>query len=894
MRKALIVTSFLVVAALFSTAWAQTGELKVVLAPLKIYSQESLPKMQDALRDALTQQLKEEGVPVAEAEETRKAISGLGISTVENEAQARSLGQKLHANRVIYGTFSKVGNHISVDVKLVDVQGAKKTEVLVADEDGLENLAAALNKIRQQAAVHLLAKAISAEIRVRGNERIEAEAIKAVAKSAKGEVLRPAQLRDDVKAIYQMGYFEEVQAEESDGAGGKILTFVVREKPSVTEVRVKGNKKIKEKDILAAIQTKPYTVLQMNVVNDDVNRIIKLHQEKAYNNAVVTSAVEFPRDPHQALVIFNIQENSKMYINSIKFTGNKHYSARKLRGVMQTKEKMILVSLVTDRGILQEEKLNSDVDRLTAFYHDNGYMDAKVGTPKVDRQKDGFVIEVPVEEGGRYKVTTVEVVGDPLDDPKVNLGKDLKSKPKRYFSREKLRKDVERIGKQYMDEGYAYVDVQPQVQRDQSTHTTTIRLQVRKGEKMHIERITVAGNTKTRDQVIRRQLKLAEGDRFSGSKLERSNINLKKLDYFETAEITPSEGSRPDAMNLNVKVKEKSTGAVSVGGGFSSDDGLFAGGEIYQRNLFGRGQSLGLKAQFSTVGQRYSLNYLDPYVFDTEYAFGFDIYHWNREYEDFTKDSQGFVLKTGHPFGNFSRILAYYNFENAKVTDVSPFSSEVITSQEGRQIKSSVTLSAERDTTDHPFMPTRGSINSLAVELSSPAFGSDSDFTSYTAVSGWYFPIYAQFVGYLRGKFGYMNELDLEHPIPVYERFFLGGINSHRAFDWGELGPHDPATIRPGNPLGDTIGGTTFGLLTAELLFPLIEKLGMRGVVFFDYGNAFLEIEDFDFGEFRPGAGVGVVWGSPFGPLRVYWAYNLDQKPGEDQFKFQFAMGYYF
>ena len=183
-------------------------------------------------------------------------------------------------------------------------------------------------------------------------------------------------------------------------------------------MRVKGNKKIKEKDILAAIQTKPYTVLQLNVVNDDVQRIIKLYQEKAYNNAEVTSTVEFPRDPHQALVIFTIQENNKMYINSIKFTGNKHYSARKLRGVMQTKEKMFLVSLVTDRGILQEEKLNSDVDRLTAFYHDNGFMDAKVGTPKVNRQKDGFVIEVPIEEGGRYRITTVEVTGDHSRTPK--------------------------------------------------------------------------------------------------------------------------------------------------------------------------------------------------------------------------------------------------------------------------------------------------------------------------------------------------------------------------------------------------------------------------------------------------------------------------------------------
>lgn len=894
MRKALILTLTLVLAALLPTAWAQTGELKVALAPFKIYSQESLPKIQDALRDTLTQQLKEEGVPVAEAEETRKAIAGLGITTVETEAQARTLGQKLRANRVIYGTFSKVGNHISVDAKLVDVQGAKKTEVLVADEDGLENLAAALNKIRQQATVHLLAKAIIAEVRVRGNERIEAEAIKSAVKSAKGEVLRPAQLRDDVKAIYQLGYFEEVQAEESDGPGGKVLTFVVKEKPSVAEVRVKGNKKIKEKDILAALQTKAYTVLQMNVVNDDVNRIIKLYQEKAYNNVEVTSNVEFPRDPRQALVIYNIKENNKMYINKITFAGNKYYSARKLRGVMQTKEKMILISLVTDRGVLQEEKLNSDVDRLAAFYNDNGFMDAKVGTPKVNRQKDGFVIEIPIEEGERYKLTTVEVAGDALDNPKVNLVKQLKSKPKEYFSREKLRKDVERVSREYMDEGYAYADVQPQVQRDPATHTASIRLQVRKGEKMHIERVTVAGNTKTRDQVIRRQVKLAEGDQFSSTNLERSSINIKKLDFFETGEITPSEGSRPDAMNLNVKVKEKSTAAVSIGGGYSSDEGLFAGGEVYQRNLFGTGQALGLKTQVSQLGQRYILNYMNPYFMDTDYAIGFDIYKWDRQYTDFTKDSQGFVLKTGHPFGNFSRLLAFYNFENAKVTDVPLDASSFITSQEGWQRKSSVTVSAERDTTDHPFMPTRGSLNSLAVELSSPAIGSDFGFASYTINSGWFFPLYGQLVGYVRGKFGYMQEFDVNNPIPVYDRFFLGGINSHRAFDWGELGPHDPTTITPANPLGDEIGGLAYGLVTTELLFPLVEKLSMRGVVFFDWGNAFLTWEDFNFGEFRPGAGVGVVWGSPFGPLRVYWAYNLDKQPGESQYKFQFAMGYYF
>jgi outer membrane protein insertion porin family len=894
MRKVLFLGGFLSLTVMVATAWAQTGEVKVVLAPFKVYSQESLPKIQETVRNTLALQLKEEGIALVDAEETRKAIASLGVATVDSETQARSLGQRLHASKVIYGVFSKVGNHISFDAKLVDVQGTKKTEVLMADDE-IENLAVPLTKIRQQAAVHLMSKAVIAEVSVRGNDRIEAAAVKGAAKSAKGEVLRPAQLRDDIKAIYALGYFEEVQAEQSDGPGGKTLTFVVKEKPSVSEVRIKGNKAIKEKDIMAAIQTKPYTVLQMNVVNDDVQRINKLYSEKAYHNIDVSYELQYPKDPRQALVTFNVKENKKMYINKIRFTGNKGYSGFRLRNeVMQTKEKMFLLSLFTDRGVLQEEKLNTDVDRLTAFYHDNGYMDAKVNTPKVIKEKDGFTIEIPIEEGSRYKVSTMEITGDTLDDSKVNLMKTVENKPKHYFSREKLRKDVERVQKQFMNEGYAYVDVTPQVQRDPDTHTASIRMQVRKGQKITVERVLISGNTKTRDQVIRRQIKLSEGELFSGTKLERSNTALKKLDYFETFDVVPSEGSKPDAMNLNVKVKEKNTGAISVGGGFSSDDGLFAGGEIYQRNLFGKGQSLGVKAQISEESTRYSINYIDPYFRDTDFAVGIDLYDWERDYEDFTKDAQGVVVKVGHPFGDWSRLLLSYNYEHARVSDVAEGSSIYITSQEGWQNKSSLTLLFERDTTDHPYLATRGSLNSFTVEMASQALGSDSDFGSYQAVSAWYFPIYGKFVGYLRGKIGFIDEWDKNNPVPIYDRFFLGGINSHRAFDWGELGPHDPSTATWDKPQGDEIGGLAYGLLTAELLFPLVEKLNMRGVVFFDYGNAFLTWDEFDFSEFRPGAGIGVVWGSPFGPLRVYWAYNLDQQPGDDAYKFQFSMGYYF
>ena len=225
---------------------------------------------------------------------------------------------------------------------------------------------------------------------------------------------------------------------------GKVLTFIVQENPTVQEVKFVGNKKIKEKDLLAAIVTKPYSILQRNVVSDDVQKILKLYQQKGYYNAEVTSKIEFPKDPHKAVVTFNIDEKNKVYIKSINFTGNKNISARKLRGAMQTKVKSIL-SLVTDRGILQKEILETDLDRLTAYYHDEGYMDAKVSSPKIDLKEDGFHITIAVEEGERYKVTDVKLTGDLLEGYEQKIVKKLELKPNSYFSREKVRHDMDFI-----------------------------------------------------------------------------------------------------------------------------------------------------------------------------------------------------------------------------------------------------------------------------------------------------------------------------------------------------------------------------------------------------------------------------------------------------------------
>jgi len=874
----------LFLALLSSMVLAQEQNPRVAVMPFTVRGQQEPVKIQKTIEELLVRQLTSEGSRVVSPQDVEKVVKP--NEAVQTEEQARVLGRRLQAEFVLIGSFNQIGNTISLDAKLIDTSGQKKTEIFFAEERGPENLAAATNAIVQRMTVNLLAKAVIAEVQIRGNERIEPEAIKLNIKSKKGEVLRPEQVAEDIKAVYKMGFFETVDAQVSDTPAGKVLVFVVVENPTIQEVHISGNKRIKEKDILAAISTRPYSVVQKNLIAEDVQKIVKLYHQKGYFNAEVKSSIEFPKDPRKATVTFAINENGKVYIKKIGFTGNKSFSGRKLRSIMETKEKMFVVSWFTERGILQKDILDTDIDRLSIFYHDKGFMDAKVGTPEITMKDDGFYIEIPVEEGERYRVSSVEVTGDLLDNHD-RLVKQLQSKPNDYFGREKLREDMDKISKSYMDQGYAFTTVDPIVKREAEERTASVDFDVKKKEIVHIGRVTITGNTKTRDKVIRRELRLAEGDLFSSTKLERSINNLRKLDFFEDVEITPTDTEQSDIMNLNVKVKEKLTGSISAGGGYSSDDGLFTSGEITQRNLFGNGQYIGLKGYLGQKAQRYVLSFTEPYMFDRPITGGIDLFNWLRQYPDFTQDSAGFRVRSGYRFGNYSRLAGFYTFSDALVTSAPIGAPPIIVQQEGRQITSSITAAVERDSTDHPFLPTRGMVSMASVQWASPSLGGESNFMKAEIHHGIFFPLFWKFVGYVRGEFGYINILgaDDNTSVPLYDRYFLGGINSLRGFKWATVGPYDGTYI---------IGGTNYGLGTVELLFPLIESIGMRGVLFYDAGNAFLTMQDFSINAFRTDAGAGIRWNSPLGPLRIEWGYNLQPQPGESKYQFQFSAGAFF
>ncbi len=873
-----------------SAAWAQEQPVKLAVLPLVIHGQLDALKAQKSLDEVFTKLITGEGIKLIGAQEVMRVAGG----PVRTEDQARSIGGRLGADYVLFGSFNQIGNSISLDTRLVDVSGKKKPVVLFAEEKGMENLPSAAGKIVQQMSIHVLSKAVIADIKVRGNDRIEADAIKGNIKSKKGELLKPEQVSEDIRSIYKMGYFEKVAAEVTDSPAGKVLTFVVQENPTVQEVKVTGEKKIKEKDVLAAIATKPYTVLQRNLVSEDVQKIIKLYEHKGYFNARISSSIEFPKDPRKAVVTFKIDEKQKVWIRSIDFTGNKHISSRKLRGVMQTKVKTIVLSWFSDRGILQKDILETDIDRLTAYYHDEGYMDAKVGSPETDLKSDGFHIRINIDEGARYKVSSVKMSGDLLDNYENKVMKKLLLKPKAYFSREKIRKDIDTVTKAYMTVGYARVEVDPRIMRNPEEHTTSIEFLVNEKDVVHIGKIFVTGNTKTRDFVIRRELTIAEGDRFDSEKIEKSLTRLKKLDFFEDVQITPIDTDDKKVMNLQVKVKEKMTGTISLGGGYSSDDGLFVSGQVMQRNLFGKGQQVALRGYLGQAAQRYMLSFTEPWMFGRPISGGIDLYNWIRDYEDFTKDAYGFRLRTGFPFGQYSRVSAYYMFEKARITDLSTALQDLVDTGDIKLddgYKSSIGIGFERDTTDHPFLPTKGLYTGAEAELTSRLIGSDFDFMKHEYHAGYYHPLFWKFIGHIRGEVGFLHELRGQDNVPTYEKYFLGGINSLRGFQFGQVGPkiRDTAT---GTDV--VVGGDKYAVANFELLFPVMEKFGIRGVLFFDAGNAFAKGEAIDISKFRTDVGTGVRWNSPFGPLRIEIGYNLDREPGDSPYQWQFSAGAFF
>ncbi len=743
---------------------------------------------------------------------------------------------------------------------------------------------------------------IVTEIQVRGNVRIEADAIKKAIRTTVGDPYDERQLTEDLRSIYEMGYFEDVRVVAQETPAGKIVIFHVKERPTVRSVLFKNNLLFDTEKLLAEISISRGSIVNIPIIQRSIKQLEQLYKDKNYYNIHISYAI-IPADNNQADIEFTIDKGDKFRIEKIVFEGNRVYSDKELKKIIKTSEKGWFMWMVSSAGDLNMDELYQDVARLTAHYQDNGYINARIGEPEIDyglasesddegETRKGIVITFKIEEGNQYKIGSIRLTGDLIEDES-SLRDRLHIAENTVFNRSAVRKDLMRLNDLYSNQGYYYVDIYPETAIDEETLTVDINYQINQGEPVYFDRIIIAGNSKTRDKVIRRQLDFFEQELFSGAKLKRGISRLYRLNYFDNVAVDIIEKEAENKIDLKIEVEEKPTGEFSFGGGYGSMEKFFASASISQFNLFGRGQTLQLQGQIGGTTTQFKLSFTEPWLFDIPLSAGVDLYDWTVDYDNYTMDSRGGGLRFGYPVFKNTRFYLSNTYEINSISDVysdAPSSiRDLLEMNEEDIVTNSLSASLVYDTRDRVINPHEGAKHSITIENAGGILGGDVSFTKYTGELGWYQPLFWKTVGFLHSEGGYVHE-NTDGYLPDYERFYLGGMNSLRGYDWRDI------SIREYNEDGlliDERGGDKFIQFNVEFLFPLFsEQHGLVGLMFYDTGNVFDQGDKIDFHDLRESVGFGVRWYSPMGPIRLERGYILDPREGEDSGgRWEFSMG---
>jgi outer membrane protein insertion porin family len=776
---------------------------KVAILPFGIHSVEPLDHLKLGLQEMFATRLTGKGMPVINPDVVNKHPMAF-LPSFELE-DLISIGRNLKADVLITGSLTQIGRKISLDIKVVDITEEKLPFSIFMTEDDIDRLTDAADR----AATSLYNQITGVEqidsLQVKGNKRIESEAILAVVESKKGDSLDHDQLDKDLRAIYRMGFFTEVNIGTEEGPKGKIVTFNVTEKPSISKISFEGNKKEKDDDLGKESGIRLYTILNPNEVRQSINRLKEYYRQKGYYNVEIRDKIE------------------ELPNNEVSLTYEIEEGDDDLKDIMETSERGFL-SWFTKSGLLDKKKLEFDTHKVTSFYHNHGYIRAKTGEPEISYEKDkGLTITIEIIEGDQYEVNKVQIEGD-LIRPAEELLKKVNINKEKFFNREVVREDTLTLRGIYADEGYAYADVAPFTKEDHENHLVDITYRAGKGKRVRFERINITGNTVTRDKVIRRELKVIEGEYFSGKGLKESTRNLHRLGFFENVEVETKKGSQDDLMVLNINVKERPTGTFSLGAGYSSFDNVMGVIQVTQNNLFGYGQQLSVSGRLGSRTTKFDIRFTEPWLLDKPISAGVDIYKWEREFDEYTKDSLGGALRFGFPIGldDFTRGSVKYAYDDADILDIDDNAALEIKEMEGRNVTSSITLGVDRDSKDNPWNTTEGSVNSLKFEYAGGFLGGDVSFNKYLARSAWYFPLPWKTVFITQGRWGYVKKRS-DGKLPIYQKFRIGGINTVRGFEFASISPIDPET-------GDKIGGEKMMVFNFEYRFPLAKEQGVVGL----------------------------------------------------------------
>ena len=863
---------------------SQAGQSQILVLPFEINAPEELEYLQTGLPSMLTSSLRDKGLDVVEPELGQTLITREEISFLDVD-QARRLALLGDGRFALYGTFNAVDEYISLDARLVDGYGERETVPFYIVKEGIINILPAVEELAEKVHQEMLREERIASIDIEGVDILDPDVVLLRLQVQEGDMYDPEKLNRELRNIFDLGYFDDVQFHVQDTPQGKEITIVVEEKPLIQNINISGTDDISESDVREVLTTRTGSVVNPRIISEDLGRIRELYRGKGYYNATVDYSIS-EIDERQANLNIVINEGNRLFIRGIEIRGAQEVSERTLRGEMELKKRGIF-SWLTGRGVLREELLDRDVAAMEAFYADKGYIDARVGQPDVAYEEDGIYLTFHVEEGPRYKMGEVSFRGDLLvseDELKKLTVLDDLGEEGEYFSRSAMREDTQNLADFYTDYGYAFAEADVNMQVDEDERKVDVIYNLSKGDKIYIGRVLIEGNTRTRDNVIRREMRLTDGDLFRGSDLRRSTERLQRLDYFEQVDIQPVPTDDDNVLDLVTQVEEKPTGMLSAGAGYSSYDKVFFTGMIQQRNLFGKGYSLSFSGSFGARTTRFDLDFWNPRVRDSNLGMGADLYWIDEEYFTYNRETRGGRAKFAYTLGEYTRLHWNYRLENYDITNVDDDAHRDIRDLEGENWSSSAYVAAIRDSRNRRINPSRGTRNLISVEYAGGLLQGDDNFIKYIASSDYYRPVLNRSIFHWKGQAGYVMR-NTDEDIPNFELFRLGGINSVRGYAGRKLAPRFDD--------GEVKGGDKHFFTNFELLHPLNEEIGLMGLVFFDAGNVWDKGESVDFDLYKS-IGAGVRWYSPMGPIRVEYGYALDDLEDSSRSQIEFSMGHEF
>jgi len=717
------------------------------------------------------------------------------------------------------------------------------------------------------------------EIGVQGNRRVQEAVILGRVGSKIGTPFAASRTAEDIRAIFALGFFDDVQVKVEDFEGGVKLTYVVAERPFIRDILFAGNKKQDSATLQEKIELKLGSVYNPVEVNRAADKLKEFYEQEGYFEVGITPDVEKLPDG-DVTITFRIAEGRRISIDQIVIEGAQGLTPKEVKRVMETQEREFIVL----RGTVQRQRLDEDVDRIIQLYNDYGFVQARVEKSEinVDRVNARATIRVVVVEGPQFKVGGVDVTGNSVLPPE-EIRKRIEFRTGDVFSRTKLRDSVKGITDLYSAIGRASADVTPNTTQDTPGRVINVTFEIVEGPETYVERINISGNTRSEEKILRREIPMAEGDLFTSQKLARAKQRLTNLNYFDKVEAKTAPGSSKDKIIVNIDVTEKPTGLFSIGGGYSSQDGVLGTLDLSQRNFLGKGWEVFLRIRGGQNIQTGTIGFTEPWLFDRPLAAGFDLFNTRRILPDYTVNSTGGDIRFGHPIGEYSRWNATYRVSEDRVSDVNPLGSPELLSQEGTHLTSLIGVNLTRDTRDNVFDPTRGGLSVFGFDFGGVGFG--EQFIRSVVTQSYFQPLpwlnhvlsFRFMAGY---SLGWSND-----SVPLFERFYLGGSNSLRQFKSLQVSPKDST--------GTRIGGNSELLFSVEYQIPLV--FGLKAAVFTDIGQVWgpdiAAGTKIDLSDLRYGLGAGLRWNSPFGPIRIDYGIKLDQKKGESFGEFNFSAG---